>query len=99
MAKRTINIGGRDAQAELVKFKTIDEPWCEYECEDGTRIRMKLVVSEVLRVEGAYTPEGEPLYLIKSNNIASTEAPEELRQKKGGSGGGGALPGTSGQYV
>jgi hypothetical protein len=97
MAKKTINLGGKALPVESIPFKVESEPWCEYQCEDGTKVRAKLVVTEIVRVEGAYTQDGDPVYSIKSNNIVATDVPDELRKQppKPPSGGGSQ----SGNYV
>jgi len=35
----------------------------------------------VLRVEGAFTPNGDPLYQANASLVVSTNAPESLRRK------------------
>jgi len=42
---------------------------------------MKIVVTEVLRIDGQYDAEGNPVYFVKSANIISVIAPEELMKK------------------
>ena len=41
---------------------------------------MKTVVSKVIRLEW-YKPDGEPVYLINSGNLATTDVPDRLRNK------------------
>ena len=62
--------------AEEVDFETINESWNEYACVDGSRVRLKVVASKIVRVIDKYTPAGEPLYIVASSNIlAVTPAP------------------------
>ena len=75
MAKKTVNMGGRQVEGESIQFKTIEEPWCAYECADGTKIRIKVVVSEIVRLDGAFSLE-----------VVATEVPDELRMKPAGPG-------------
>lgn len=93
MAKKTVNLAGKQVEGEAINFKALEEPWCVYECEDGTEIRMKLVLSEIVRIKDAFGPEGDPIYTLKSTNIVATQVPDELRQKPKGSGG------KSGNYI
>lgn len=58
------------------------EYWSTYILEDGSQIKIKTVVHEILRVDGQYDPEGNPVYLVKSQQVVSVDAPEELRKKK-----------------
>jgi hypothetical protein len=64
-----------------VGFRSSGEHWNEYLADDGTVIRIKLVVTEVLRVDGAYDDEGNPGYLVKSTNVTNISAPDDLRRK------------------
>ncbi|RIK94536.1 MAG: hypothetical protein DCC71_23605 [Proteobacteria bacterium] len=93
MAKKTLNLGGRQVQGDVVRFKVVEEPWCEYDLEDGTKVRLKIVVSEVIRLEGVYTDEGDPVYTVKSSNVMSTEVPDNLRKAPGTAKGPGSNPG------
>ncbi len=80
MAKKTVKLGNRQVSGELVPFESREEPWCVYRCSDGTILRVKLVVSQIVRVDGLYTGEGDPVYVVKSSNVISTEVPEALRK-------------------
>ncbi len=63
-------------------FQVGGEHWNEYVCDDGTLIRLKPVVTEILRVEGEYDPMGNPVYVVQNVNVTHVEPPENLR--KGG---------------
>ena len=76
---KKVNLGGRVLDGESIEFAIKEEPWGVYELKDGTKIRMRLIVSEVIRIKDAYTGEGEPLYLIKSSNVVVTDVPDELK--------------------
>lgn len=80
MAKKNVVLGNRKLTGEVVGFKIEDEPWCQYQLEDGTKLRIRLVLSEVIRVDGAYTLEGDPLYVARSSNVIATVVPEALRR-------------------
>lgn len=58
------------------------ERWNEYFLEDGTVLKIKLVLAKVLRIENEYDREGNPVYLTQSTNVTSVNAPKSLR--KGG---------------
>jgi len=64
-----------------VEFQTRKEDWNEYQLVDGTVIKMKLVVSEILRIEGEYDNEGNPVYRIKSANVPMVKSPDSLKGK------------------
>lgn len=74
---------GQEVEATVMTFQEGGEHWNEYIVGDGTLVRMKLVATEVLRLDGEYDLEGNPIYLINSTNVTHVSAPDELR--KGGS--------------
>jgi hypothetical protein len=80
MEKRTtVNLDGRNIEGAELNFKSLKEEWNEYQCEDGTILRLKVVVSEVFRLD-EYDPDGKPRYLIKSSNVLSASVPETLKK-------------------
>lgn len=83
MPERRIRVhyAGREVEATPVGFTTSAEHWNEYLLSDRTLLRMKTVVTKVLRVEGEFDPEGNPVYLTTSTNIVVADAPEELRRR------------------
>ena len=72
---------GEEVEAVDVNFKSIREDWNEYLLSDGTTLRMKLVVSEVVRAEGKYDDDDNPIYLVKSSNIVVAKAPDHLKRQ------------------
>jgi hypothetical protein len=79
--KRKIQVGGREVEATPLSFTAAGENWNEYLLNDGTVLRAKLVATEILRVDGEYDPEGNPLYLLKASNVIAASVPENLRRK------------------
>lgn len=78
----TIDFRGRQVEALEVKFKAVREDWNEYDLEDGTTVRMKTVVSEVVRVPEQFDNEGNPVYVVKSTNLLVVKAPDNLKKAK-----------------
>ena len=60
------------------------ERWTDITLTDGSTIRLKTVVLGVLRIEGQYDPDGNPLYQLKVNQVMVASAPPGL--KKGAKG-------------
>jgi len=72
----------KKVEAEFIDFKPSKEEWNTYELEDGTKLRVKLVMVSVYRLKDEYIPETEePIYVIKSENVLSAKIPEELLKK------------------
>lgn len=81
--KKKFNLGGEEVFGEEVEFETDKENWNTYILHDGTKIRLKAVVSNVVRLE-VYKPDGEPVYLINSSNVVSADVPDSLKKKPEG---------------
>jgi hypothetical protein len=64
-----------------LSFRSSGENWNEYLVDDGTVVRIKLVVTEVARIEGEYDADGNPAYAIRSANVTAISAPDELRRQ------------------
>jgi hypothetical protein len=81
--RRKIRIGpdGPEKDAELIDIQQSNELWNQYLLGDGTVIKMKLIATEVWRVEGEWDSEGNPAYIVKSSNVVTVNAPESLRRK------------------
>ena len=81
MDKVTINFGGRQVEATPVEVNQSGERWNEYFLEDGTVLKMKLVLKKVLRVDGEYDEEGNPVYVMQSTNVSAINAPKNLKRE------------------
>ena len=76
-----INFQGREVDATEVDFQIRREDWNEYQLMDGSEMKMKLVVSTIFRIDSIYDDEGNPVYQIKSTNVAAVKSPDNLRKK------------------
>lgn len=82
--KRTLKLpDGRDVEATVMTFRTGAEHWNEYLMDDGSVVKIKLVATEVLRVDGEYDASGNPIYLVSSTNVMAVDAPANLRREGG----------------
>jgi hypothetical protein len=62
-------------EIEMLEAK---ERWSEYRLADGTTLRLKPVMIAIFRADGQYTPDGEPVYNMKSTLITDVRAPNSL---------------------
>ncbi len=76
-AKRTVRHGQEMVDGEEVDFEPLAERWNEYRLSDGSLLKMKLVVTKVIRLD-KWNDQGEPIYLISSNNVISASVPPQL---------------------
>jgi len=55
----------------LMEVTDSKEPWSEYTLEDGTKIRLKQTLVNVVRLDNKKNPNGEPVYSIQSQPTMS----------------------------
>jgi hypothetical protein len=80
---RKINLGGQEFMAEEVEFQPeTPEQWNTYALHDGTKLKLKAVLADVVRVEGAFMPNGDPVYSLNASLVVATPVvPEGLKKK------------------
>lgn len=71
--KMNLKLGDRVVSAEKVEFNPITENWSLYRLEDGSVVRLRLIVSEIFKLPGSDPVTGMPQYLAKSTNIMAVE--------------------------
>ena len=69
---------GKQEQAIRIGFKIKEEEWNNYNLDDGTSMRMKTVVTDVVRLVSKIRKDGQPIYLVRSTNLVETVAPDNL---------------------
>lgn len=82
MARKKVNFQERTVEGESVEFDVFREDWNTYNCHDGSTLRMKLVVTEIIRLEEFNPDTGEPIYVIQSQNVVRADVPDKLKKKK-----------------
>ena len=61
-----------------VPIEESTERWSEINLDDGSTLRMKPVVTRVIRLEDKYDADGSPIYVVQSTSILTVEPPQEL---------------------
>ncbi len=79
--KKKYNIGGRELMGEEIEFETERESWNTYLLADGTKVKLKAVAATIIRFDGEYQPNGDPVYLVNASNIVATDVPDNLKRK------------------
>jgi hypothetical protein len=85
MAKTKIALpGGQTVEGE--EIETVDnastERWSDYTLSDGAVIRIKTVVSSIVRLDGQYDGEGNPIYVIKSTPaVVVKSVPDAVKRR------------------
>jgi hypothetical protein len=81
--KKKIPLLGREAEVADVPIVKSNEPWSEYELEDGSVVKFKSVASSVLRIEGQYNADGTPIYIVLSSPVVIVVSASDKLRKKG----------------
>lgn len=74
------------ADAVEVGVSESNEKWTEIKLDDGSSLRIKSVILGALRVDGQYDQDGNPLYMVKANQVMTVSAPDHLRKGATGPG-------------
>ncbi|GBC72918.1 hypothetical protein HRbin04_00313 [archaeon HR04] len=61
-----------------IDFEVLNEPWNVYELSDGSRLRTRLVLLNVLNT-GQYDDLGKPIYQTANTTLFVVRAPKELK--------------------
>lgn len=84
MAERRVQVPfmGKLVDGMEVPIDESTERWSEIKLEDGSVIRVKQSVASVIRVDGQWDMEGNPLYIVKSAPaVAIVHVEEQYRRK------------------
>jgi hypothetical protein len=79
--QKTVDYQGKKVPGEVLEFEAKAENWNQYTLEDGTSVKMKVVLLEVVRVLNEYGPAGDPIYIFTAQQITGTSSPENLKKK------------------
>jgi hypothetical protein len=80
--KETISLLGRNVQVTNVPVVKKNEQASEYELEDGSTIQFRAVATAVLRIDGQYDGEGDPIYIVKNGTVVTvTTSGAQTRRK------------------
>ena len=78
--RRTVRFRNQDVEALEMPFQNIAEHWNEYLLNDGSVLRVKSVVTEILKIPEAYDSEGSPIYMVKSAQVVSVSPSDRARK-------------------
>jgi hypothetical protein len=72
--KKKITVFGHEIDVSDVPIVKADERFNFYVLEDGTVLRVKSVATAMLRVEGQFLPDGNPIYIVVTSPAVSVES-------------------------
>jgi hypothetical protein len=79
--KVKVPVQGKDTPGVEVDIKSSVEHWNEYTLSDGTKLKVKIVLTRVVRTE-KFKPDGEPVYFFEVANVGAATVPNKLKKKK-----------------
>lgn len=71
--------GGKQVEGIEMDFTAKKEEWNEYELSEGSTVRIKLVITNIVKTND-YDNEGNPIYMVKSTNVVSVSVPQHLKK-------------------
>ena len=79
MVKVVSPVSQREVEGSQMDFDSIAEPWASYKLSDGTVLKVRTIVTAVLRLEGEFDAAGNPIYTVSSQTVVQVNAPKGLR--------------------
>src|SRR5947209_19399050 len=79
MVKIISPVTQRQVEAEQIDFEAKAEPWSTYELSDGTTLKVRGILTGVLRIEGEYDQSGNPIYVVSSQTMLQANEPKNNR--------------------
>jgi hypothetical protein len=74
-------INGQMVDAVVVPINESVERWTDLTLEDGSNVRLKVNALSAARIENNWDKDGNPIYMITSNQVMIVgSAPEKLRK-------------------
>lgn len=71
---------GQKVTGEEVEFETEKEHFNVYILHDGTTLKVKHVVAQIVRLD-AYGPDGNPMYMVNGGMVISADVPDQLKKR------------------
>ena len=85
MAKTTVrDPQGNSVDATLIDITESIEHFNKLTLSDGTVLNVKIVVTKVCRLDDRYDNEGNPIYMISSNNVVVIHSAPDILKKGAG---------------
>ena len=70
-----LNLGGEVIEAEKMDFEPIEENWNLYRLDDGTIVKIKLIVSDIFKLASTDPLTGVHQFVAKSSNVMTIDQP------------------------
>jgi hypothetical protein len=70
---------GQEHEAEPIGFRTSAEHFNEYLLDDGSVLKVKLVMTEILKVKDMQDAFGNPAYLLGHTQVTNVNSPDSAK--------------------
>lgn len=84
MPERKVKVtlpGKGEVEGTEVQLNESVEKWTELKLDDGAVLRVKPVVMSVIRIDGQYDQQGNPVYAVQGTQaMVVVSAPDHLRK-------------------
>lgn len=74
--KIKVNFQGKEVEAVRVHVTSSSEHFNTYILDDGTTVKFKAVVTDILKLVGVRDTNGRPVYLLTSQNVTNVQQGE-----------------------
>ena len=78
--EKTVEFQGRQVKGRSVDFESTGENWNQYKLEDGSVLKIKTVLMEVMRLDH-YSDNGDPTYQFVAQQIVAVQVADNLKRK------------------
>jgi len=68
-------------KGDPVGFEPLKEPWSEYFLDDGKVLRIKLVLTKVVKRPEQLSPDGNPVYAVATSTVVQVFRSDELPKR------------------
>ena len=79
--KTKVIFNGKEVSATVIEVNQESSYWNNYLLDDQSVLKLKVILTKVARVDGAYDQEGNPVYVIQATNIVRVDCPDSLKKK------------------
>jgi len=79
--KTKVKIGEDWVDGEEMQFTMEREDWNIYNLEDGTKIKVKLIPTKIVKTDMRHPVRNDPIYSISSSTIVEAEVLESQKKK------------------
>ena len=73
-----IEYEGKPVEADEIDIVSESTPWHVFKLEDGTEVRVKTLLSKIVRVRNKFHDDGRPIYFLNVGPAMLVESPQSL---------------------